>query len=64
MRRRMEDKIRQLCEQAVAEKDPAKLRRTLIDLRDALHQHIGRIRTKLVDYPVALERRNRTKSPT
>lgn len=58
MHRRMEDRIRQLCEQTVAEKDPKKLRRILLELQNALHQHIGRIRQKLADYPVAIERRN------
>lgn len=60
MHRRMEDKIRDLCEQAVAEKDPAELHSILVKLRDALHQQIGRLRTKLSAYPVARERRDRT----
>lgn len=59
MHRRTEDRIRYLCEHAVVEKDPAKLRRTLIELRDAIHQHIGRLRTKLAEYPVLEERRER-----
>jgi hypothetical protein len=59
MHRRMEDRIRQLCEQAVTEEDPAKLRRTLVDLRDAIHQHVGHLRTRLGGYPVASERRDR-----
>jgi hypothetical protein len=59
MHRRMEDRIRDLCEQAVGETDSAKLRGILLELRDALHRHIGHIRTKLSAYPVAVERRGR-----
>jgi hypothetical protein len=59
MHRRMEDKIRQLCEQATAEEDSAKLGRILVELRSAIHQHIGRLRTKLATYPVGVERRDR-----
>jgi len=63
MNRRVEDMIRDLCERAVDEKDPAKLQRILLQLRDALHQHIGRIRTKLSAYPVTIERRQRGPKP-
>ncbi len=59
MHRRMEDTIRQLCEQAISEKDPDKLRHTLVELRNAIHQHVGHLRTKLAAYPVTVERRER-----
>lgn len=56
--RRMEDKIRSLCAQILAEQDEAKLTSLIVDLRGQLHRHIERLRAKLVDYPVTIERRN------
>ena len=59
MQRRMEDRIRQLCEQAVGEEDPVQLRRILVDLRNTIHQHVERMRNKFATYPVGIERRDR-----
>jgi hypothetical protein len=57
--RRVEDKIRSLCTQVLTTKDDAELRSKLVELRDALHQHIERLRGRLFEYPVVLERRER-----
>ena len=54
----MEDKIRALCAQILAEQDEAKLTALIVELRDQLHRHIERLRAKLVDYPVTIKRRN------
>jgi len=51
----MEDKIRSLCTQILATKDDDKLRPILVELRDALHQHIQRLRGRLREYPIVLE---------
>ena len=59
MHRRMEDRIRSLCEQLTAEKDAKKLQPMLVELRDTLHQHIARMRDRLAEYPLSVERRNR-----
>jgi len=51
----MEDKIRSLCEQILAESgDPIP---RIVDLRDALHSYVQRLRDKLAHYPVPVERR-------
>ena len=53
--RRMEDKIRSLCEQILAESgDPIP---RIVELRDALHRYVQRLRDKLARYPVTEERR-------
>jgi hypothetical protein len=56
--RRVEDKIRRLCTQILAaEEEDGDLAPMLVELRDALHQHIERLRAKLGNYPFLLERR-------
>ena len=57
MFRRMEDKIRQLCEAALTEKDPERLHRILVELRETLHKHVEQLRGKLAHYPITVERR-------
>jgi hypothetical protein len=57
--RRMEDKIRGLCAQIVAANKDQEVTPLLVELRDALHQHIERLRTRLADYPSLAERRGR-----
>jgi hypothetical protein len=58
MMRRMEDKIRSLCRQILAKKDDDELMRSmLIELQEALHQHVERIRARLNQYPIVSERR-------
>jgi hypothetical protein len=61
---RMEDKIRRLCRQLIAaEDDQEEFRSILVDLRDALHQHIERLRTHFATYPFVIERRVRNGIP-
>jgi hypothetical protein len=46
MRRRMEDKIRDLCSQVIAEQDPEKFTTIILELRTALRIHIQNIPRK------------------
>lgn len=57
-RRRMEDKIRQLCRQAISEQDPDEFRKIIVELRAALHAHIETLRRRLAVIEVT-ERRGR-----
>jgi DNA-binding transcriptional regulator YbjK len=54
----MEDRIRTLCQQIVAVQDEDELDSVILELRDALHQHIEQLRERLADYPILVERRN------
>jgi hypothetical protein len=61
----MEDKIRRLCTQLLAAKDhEEELGSVLVELRDALHQHIERLRAHFASYPFAIERRVRNGTPS
>jgi hypothetical protein len=61
---RMEDKIRRLCTQLLAAKDDEEeFRSILVELRDALHQHIERLRARFATYPFVVERRMRNGTP-
>lgn len=55
--RRMEDRIRRLCTQLLAVKDDEEIGPTATELRDALHQHIARLRKRFAGYPLMVERR-------
>ena len=57
MLRRVEDEIRRLCKQLLAGKDDEQLLEKLVELRAALHLHVERMRARVVDYPVVIERR-------
>lgn len=57
---RMEDRIRRLCSQLLAAEGDEELRPILIELREALHQHIERLRERFGAYPFLVERRART----
>lgn len=62
--RRLEDRIRELCAQAIAAGDSADLDTIVAQLRAALHEHTRRLRVmaaRLVSPPESppLERRNR-----
>ena len=57
MLRRVEDEIRRLCRQLLAVKDDEQLLERLVELRAALHLHMERMRARVVDYPVMIERR-------
>ena len=54
---RMEDKIRRLCAELLAATDDEEVRPIVVELRDALHQHIERLRERFASYPVFVERR-------
>jgi hypothetical protein len=60
--RRVEDKIRRLSEDIDAAKDK-ELGPMLVELREALHQHIERLRAHLAGYPIVVERRVRNGIP-
>jgi len=55
--RRLEDRIRKLCVEAVATSDPDELNVVLEQLNAALHDHVGRLRKLAAGYPVPIERR-------
>jgi hypothetical protein len=57
MNRRMEDRIRKLSGELVAEQDPTKVRDLSTQLRVALHDYIESLRAKVMAYPVVDERR-------
>jgi hypothetical protein len=59
----MEDKIRRLCAELLATTDDEEIRPILVELRNALHQHIERLRSRFVSYPVFIERRTGNKVP-
>jgi len=61
--RRVEDKIRKLSAQLLAAEVDEELRPMLVELREALHQHIERLRARLADYPIVVERRVRNGIP-
>ena len=56
---RVEDKIRELCAQVLATEDEDELRAMLIELRNALRQHIQHLRGRFANYPFVVERRVR-----
>jgi len=58
MFRRIEDKIRRLSEQLLAAKNDQELTTILGELRDALHEHVERLRARVANYPIVLERRS------
>ena len=61
--RRVEDKIRKLSAQLLAAEEDEELRPMLVELREALHQHIERLRARLANYPIVIERRVRNGIP-
>jgi len=61
--RRVEDKIRRLSAQLLAVEEDEQLRPILVELREALHQHIERLRARLANYPIVVERRVRNGLP-
>jgi sirohydrochlorin ferrochelatase len=56
---RVEDKIRELCAQVLATEDEDELRPMLVELRNALRQHIQHLRRRFANYPFLVERRVR-----
>jgi hypothetical protein len=47
----MEDKIRRLCSELLAEGGDEDFGPLIVELRDALHQHIERLRERFGNYP-------------
>jgi hypothetical protein len=60
---RMEDKIRRLCLELLAKKGDEEVGPILVELREALHLHIERMRERFGAYPFLVERRTRNYSP-
>jgi DNA-binding NarL/FixJ family response regulator len=58
-RRRTEDRVRALCMLLLTAKDDKVIEATLVELRDALHQHVEHFRARLAEYPDVSERRVR-----
>ena len=56
---RVEDKIRELCALVLATEDEDELRPMLVELRNALRQHIEHLRCRFANYPFLVERRVR-----
>jgi len=56
---RVEDKIRELCAQVLATEDEDELRPMLVELQNALRQHIQHLRSRFANYPFLVERRVR-----
>jgi hypothetical protein len=63
MHRRMEDRIRKLCAEFVAEKNPEKSRELSEQLRAELHQFVEMLRAKVTQYPIIEQRRVQGGSP-
>jgi hypothetical protein len=61
--RRVEDKIRRLSTQLLAAEEDEELRPMMAELREALHQHIERLRARFAAYPIVVERRVRNGIP-
>lgn len=57
MFRRLEDRLRELCTQAVATTNLAEAELILQQLRAAIHEHIGRLRKLATKGPAHPERR-------
>ena len=62
---RMEDRIRRLCAELLAKSGDEEIGPILVELREALHLHIERLRERFSAYPFLVERRARNDiSPT
>lgn len=57
--RRLEDRIRKLCEDAISTTDPDELGKILHNLKGALHSHMIRLRQMMATRPTPTERRRR-----
>lgn len=56
---RMEDRIRKLCSELLAKRGDEEFEPILVELREALHQHIEILRERFGAYPFFMERRSR-----
>lgn len=62
--RRNEDKIRGICAQLFALEDDAQHAQLLGELQRAMHEHIERLRARVAEYPLVVERRVHKEVPT
>jgi hypothetical protein len=60
---RVEDRIRRLCAELLAKKGDEEVSPILVELRDALHVHVERMRERFGAYPFLVERRARNDIP-
>lgn len=58
--RRIEDRIRSVCAQILAGNDGEDITPLIVELRQALHEYVQRLRNKVAESPVTIERRNRS----
>ena len=63
MCRRMEDRIRKLCAEVIAEPDPEKARELSRRLRTELHDFIAGLRARVSNYPIVDDRRVQSRVP-
>jgi len=56
MLRRLDDRIRELCTNAVKSQDPAELHANFSQLRAAMKEHIKRLRRSVVEFPKSQRR--------
>ena len=62
--RRMEDHIRTLCTRLLSTTDDQEVMPILVELQDALRQHIECLRGSIANYPFVIERRVSEIPPT
>jgi hypothetical protein len=60
---RLEDRIRKLCSEVLAHKGDEEFGPIIVELREALHQHIESLRERFGGYPILVERRARKDIP-
>jgi hypothetical protein len=58
MKRRLEDRIKELCAQVVTTADTPERNKILQRLTTALYEHTRRMRTPITELPVQTERRS------
>jgi hypothetical protein len=56
--RRIDDRIRKLCQELIAEQDLEKFQSLAAEFREAIHEYVQRLRARLDDYPIVHDRRS------
>jgi ElaB/YqjD/DUF883 family membrane-anchored ribosome-binding protein len=59
---RLEDRIRTLSEELL-QADGEEFQRLAVELRAAITEHIDRMRSRLAQYPLAVDRRSQKRDP-
>jgi hypothetical protein len=59
----MEDRIRRLCAEILSKSTDEEIGPILVELREALHLHIERLRERFSAFPFLVERRARDDGP-